>query len=63
MHKPQLEKRRPALLDALVKLWDADVALIQKQTHANEQDVSLTVNDGAEWCLDDVPHDRVRDDP
>ena len=45
MYKSQLGKRRPALLDAMVKLWDADVALVQKQTHANEQDVSLSVND------------------
>jgi hypothetical protein len=45
MHRSQLGKRRPALLDALVNLWDADVALIQKQTHANEQEPSLTTND------------------
>jgi hypothetical protein len=45
MHKSQLGKRRPAVLEALVKLWDADVALIQRQTHANEQDVLLNVND------------------
>jgi hypothetical protein len=36
-YKPYLGNRRSAVLDALVELWAADIALIQRQTHANER--------------------------
>jgi hypothetical protein len=46
-HKPQLGERRAASLDAMVALWDADVDLVQRQTHANEKGGQpLTVHDG-----------------
>ena len=45
-YRPRLGKRRSKSLDAMVNLWDADVDLIQRQTHANEKDKPLTINDG-----------------
>jgi len=46
-YKDRIGKRRMAVLDAMLTLWDADVDLIQRQTHANERaGKPLTVNDG-----------------
>ncbi len=46
-YKSQLGDRRAVVLDAMVDLWDADVNLIQRQTHADEKARKpLTVNDG-----------------
>ena len=45
-YRPRLGKRRSKSLDAMVNLWEADIDLIQRQTHANEKDKPLTVNDG-----------------
>lgn len=46
-YKTRIGKRRTAVLDAMLRLWDADVDLIQRQTHANERAGNpLTVSDG-----------------
>ncbi len=45
-YKARIGERRAAVLDAMLTLWDADVDLIQRQTHANERTGNpLTVND------------------
>jgi hypothetical protein len=46
-YKPRIGERRTAVLDRMLDLWDADVGLIQRQTHANERvGTPLNVNDG-----------------
>ena len=46
-YKARIGERRTAVLDSMLTLWDADVDLIQRQTHANERAGNpLTVNDG-----------------
>lgn len=46
-YKDRIGKRRTAVLDAMLTLWDADIDLIQRQTHANERlGKPLAVNDG-----------------
>ncbi len=46
-YKPRIGERRAAMLDRVLDLWDADVDLIQRQTHANERPGKpLNVNDG-----------------
>lgn len=45
-YKPRIGERRTAL-ERMLDLWDADVDLIQRQTHANERvGKPLNVNDG-----------------
>lgn len=46
-YKPRIGERRTAALERMLDLWDADVDLIQRQTHANERvGKPLNVNDG-----------------
>lgn len=46
-YKARIGERRTAVLDAMLTLWNADVDLIQRQTHANERQANpLTINDG-----------------
>ena len=46
-YKGQIGERRTAVLDSMLALWNANVDLIQRQTHANERAGSeLTINDG-----------------
>ena len=46
-YKARIGERRTAVLDSMLTLWNADVDLIQRQTHANERAGNpLTVNDG-----------------
>jgi hypothetical protein len=45
-YKARIGVRLAAVLDTMLALWDADVDLIQRQTHANERTGNLlTVND------------------
>ena len=46
-YKPRIGDRRATTLERMLDLWDADVDLIQRQTHANEREGKpLGVNDG-----------------
>jgi hypothetical protein len=46
-YKPRIGERRTTALERMLDLWDADVDLIQRQTHANERvDKPLNVSDG-----------------
>jgi hypothetical protein len=46
MHKAELGTRRPKVLEAMMKLWEADIDLIQRQTHGNERGEGLMIGDG-----------------
>lgn len=46
-YKPRIGERRTTALERMLDLWDADVDLVQRQTHANERvGKPLNVNDG-----------------